>query len=169
MSDTDTQLAIACQGGGAHTAFTAGALKRLLPAVTTDYDLVGLSGTSGGALCAVTAWYGLMTDGPARAAELLDAVWADAAATSPTEQLLNEAALWNSRLDHSALPIPHVSPYAIPGQYAQRWFRQLVERHIAFEQFDALVTATSPQVTIATVNVNTGTFETITDAAITPG
>jgi NTE family protein len=168
MTETDTRVAIACQGGGTHTAFTAGALKRLLPAVTTDYDLVGMSGTSGGALCAVTAWYGLMTDGPARATELLDAVWRDTAATSPAEQILNETALWRSRIEDTGFPIPQVSPYTIPGHYAQRWFRQLVERHIEFERFDDLATATSPRVTIAAVNVNLGTFETFTDAAITP-
>jgi NTE family protein len=59
------ELAIACQGGGAHTAFTAGALaylylcfewfertKRRGPA----FRLVGLSGTSGGAITAAMAW-----------------------------------------------------------------------------------------------------------------
>ncbi|SDW73946.1 NTE family protein [Haloarcula vallismortis] len=55
MSTQGPSVAIACQGGGSHSAFTAGALQRLLPAVDAEHNLVGLSGTSGGALCAVTA------------------------------------------------------------------------------------------------------------------
>ena len=43
-----TNVAIACQGGGSHTAFTAGVLRTLLPELAdSDYRLVGLSGTSG--------------------------------------------------------------------------------------------------------------------------
>ena len=43
------KVAIACQGGGSHTAFTAGVLKRLLRAEELkQYEVVGLSGTSGG-------------------------------------------------------------------------------------------------------------------------
>jgi NTE family protein len=39
---------IACQGGGSHTAFTAGVLKRLLGArELASYQVAGLSGTSG--------------------------------------------------------------------------------------------------------------------------
>src|SRR5829696_5517751 len=50
MTDTGrTRVAIACQGGGSHTAFTAGVLKRLLGAEElAGYEVVGLSGTSGG-------------------------------------------------------------------------------------------------------------------------
>jgi predicted acylesterase/phospholipase RssA len=65
------RVAIACQGGGSHTAFTAGALKRLL--ADERYEVVALSGTSGGAICAVLAWYALLENNgaAARAAGLL--------------------------------------------------------------------------------------------------
>lgn len=168
MANTDLKVAIACQGGGSHNAFTGGAVKQLLPAVAMDYDLVGVSGTSGGALCAVTAWYGLMSDSPEYAGELLDAVWADVAATSPAAQMVNDAVVGSVSLEDSGLPIPQVSPYAIPGEGGQRWYRRLLEQHIDFERFEALLTDTSPQMTIGTVNVNSGAFETVTDAAITP-
>ena len=58
-------LAIACQGGGAHTAFTAGALAYLFLSFEHFrrigeegrwFDLLGLSGTSGGAITAAMAW-----------------------------------------------------------------------------------------------------------------
>ena len=45
------RVAIACQGGGSHTAFTAGVLKKLLKEKVEgkhDYEVVALSGTSGG-------------------------------------------------------------------------------------------------------------------------
>ena len=58
------KIAIACQGGGSHAAFTAGLLSRLLePQFAERYELVALSGTSGGAMCAALAWAGLIRDG----------------------------------------------------------------------------------------------------------
>ena len=50
------RVAIALQGGGSHAAFAAGVLLRLLGAERRDrYQLVALSGTSGGAICATLA------------------------------------------------------------------------------------------------------------------
>jgi NTE family protein len=59
------RVAIACQGGGSHTAFSAGVLKTILGATPAKkpFDIVALSGTSGGAICALLAWYGLIQDG----------------------------------------------------------------------------------------------------------
>lgn len=59
------RLGIACQGGGAHTAFTAGVLAYLFLSFEHFrrrgedekwFSLVGLSGTSGGAITAAMAW-----------------------------------------------------------------------------------------------------------------
>ena len=50
-----SRVAIACQGGGSHTAFTAGFLAHVLGNWDEDDGLVGLSGTSGGALNATVA------------------------------------------------------------------------------------------------------------------
>jgi NTE family protein len=84
--DGRKRVAIACQGGGSHTAFTAGALKRLL--ADARYEVVALSGTSGGAICAFLAWYALVRSGGSgavkRAAELLDSFWTDTRPASPT-------------------------------------------------------------------------------------
>jgi hypothetical protein len=66
--DRRRRVAIACQGGGSHTAFTAGVLKGLLGGdALSSYEIVGLSGTSGGAVCALLAWYALLDDDPAAA------------------------------------------------------------------------------------------------------
>jgi predicted acylesterase/phospholipase RssA len=82
-----TPVAIACQGGGAHTAFTAGALSVLLDAEATGpiaasppFRITALSGTSGGAVCAALAWTELLmrkdrpsNGGPSR----LEGFWTD--------------------------------------------------------------------------------------------
>jgi NTE family protein len=69
------KIAIACQGGGIHGAFTCGVLDALLKAkedeeagrlvagATRAFEIVGLSGTSAGALNAFAVWYGLMAKG----------------------------------------------------------------------------------------------------------
>ena len=52
------KIAIACQGGGSQTTFTAGALKALCEArIDNELEVVGISGTSGGAVCATLLWY----------------------------------------------------------------------------------------------------------------
>ena len=72
------RVAIACQGGGSHTAFTAGVLTRLLGAEElAGVEVVGLSGTSGGAVCALLAWSALLEGDPAAAGRLLEDFWAD--------------------------------------------------------------------------------------------
>ena len=81
------RVAIACQGGGSHTAFTAGVLKRLLGAdELAGVEIVGLSGTSGGAVCALLAWSALLDGDPAAAGDRLEAFWADNSASTPLEQ-----------------------------------------------------------------------------------
>lgn len=74
------RVAIACQGGGSHTAFTAGVLKRILNEKKEKYDIVALSGTSGGAICALLTWYGLLTNDRDKAIKLLDSFWTEISA-----------------------------------------------------------------------------------------
>ena len=64
------RVAIACQGGGSHSAFTAGALKRLLAEDRERYEVVALSGTSGGAICALLVWYALLKNDRGEAVRL---------------------------------------------------------------------------------------------------
>lgn len=65
-------IAIACQGGGIHGAFSCGVLDAILQAKEAEhrgevragaqrrFEINGLSGTSAGALNAFMVWYGLM-------------------------------------------------------------------------------------------------------------
>src|SRR5947208_11780160 len=91
------RVAIACQGGGSHTAFTAGVLTRLLrDGEPGGCRVVGLSGTSGGAICALLAWSAFRDDTPEQAGALLEGFWADNSASTPLESLVNEWAVWAS-------------------------------------------------------------------------
>jgi NTE family protein len=152
------RVAVACQGGGSHTAFTAGVLKRLLRDKALDrYELVGLSGTSGGAICALLAWYGLAAHHPDRPGELLDAFWADNSATAPYEQLVNAWTLWVGALQ-DVVTLPAVSPYDNPfATAAPAEFRRLLERRV---DFDALPDpASQPLLLIGAVDVLSGDFK----------
>jgi NTE family protein len=149
------RVAIACQGGGSHTAFTAGVLKRLLrDEAMADYELVGLSGTSGGAICALLAWYGLAVADPG---ELLEAFWADNAASAPHEQLLNRSMAWAGALQNF-VSLPVVSPYANPfAATGAEEFRRLLERRV---DFDALPDGDRhPLLLVGAVDVLSGEFK----------
>jgi NTE family protein len=102
------RIAIACQGGGAQTAFTAGVFRGLFEdGALDDFELVSLSGTSGGSICATLVWYSLML-GDERPWERLYEFWRENAASSPAEKLFNRMVVESMRLT-SAGRIPSVS------------------------------------------------------------
>jgi len=119
-------IAIACQGGGSHAAYSAGVLQQLLPALddkSQDLRLVGISGTSGGAVCALLAWYGWLMDGAETAARKLETFWQSNCALLPGEWL------WNETLVGMMGAIPcdiKFSPYEWPlreeEEIATRWW-----------------------------------------------
>jgi NTE family protein len=76
-----TRIAIACQGGGSHAAFTAGVLAALFrdAEFLKRYEVVALSGTSGGAVCAALAWTRLVRKDYEGAARALEEFWDDLA------------------------------------------------------------------------------------------
>ena len=127
-------VAIACQGGGSHTAFTGGVLHRLL--ADEDHRVVGLSGTSGGAVCALLAWYGLLTGGAAEAGRLLERFWEDNAATTLGDKAANAWLVGLARLE-GRVTLPTVSPYAYPG-FAGAAFTDLLTRHVDVDRLARL-------------------------------
>jgi len=162
-------VAVACQGGGSHTAFTAGVLQTLLCEADWErHDLVGLSGTSGGAFNALAAWYGLVTDGPDRAVELLDGLWEGLAADGPGDRAANTWVTALNRMDRSGLPVPQVSPYRLPGpETGKTRIREVLESHIDFEEIPPLCGREAPELVVGTVDVNGGVFETFTNEEVT--
>jgi NTE family protein len=121
------KVAIACQGGGTHAAFTWGVLRTVLetkkrwdanPRDGDTFDIIALSGTSAGALCALAAWYGLAPNTADadcgtidKAIERLDFLWTTFAATTPAEtahnKMIGTLLHWKSQ----GLPFPGSNPY----------------------------------------------------------
>jgi NTE family protein len=160
MTDTGrTRVAIACQGGGSHTAFTAGVLKRLLGAEElAGVEVAGLSGTSGGAVCALLAWSALADGDPAAAGGLLEDFWADNSATTPLEQLVNAWVVWAARLENLVV-LPAVSPYDTYGSVAaSAEFRRMLERRVDFGRLAAQADGAGPMLLIGAVDVVSGEF-----------
>jgi NTE family protein len=67
------KIALALQGGGSHGAFTWGVLDRLLEDPTLE--VIGLTGTSAGAMNAVVVADGLLRGGPEGARQRLHEFW----------------------------------------------------------------------------------------------
>jgi NTE family protein len=159
------RVAIACQGGGSHTAFTAGVLSRLFqPDVLSRYRVVAMSGTSGGAICALLAWSALLADDPQRAEKLLAQFWSDNSASAPPDRLLNAWIQWASQLS-GYLITPSVSPYdTFTSDLAQQELRTLLERSVDFEalgQQDPVGSADPerPMLLLGAVDVVSGDFK----------
>ena len=91
------KVAVACQGGGMHAGFEIGVLTEILEDINERkrFELVGVSGTSAGALCALMVWYGLVPKvGGSRgsvpeAIDKLNRFWDDYVAKTGTETLMN--------------------------------------------------------------------------------
>jgi len=167
--DRPTRVAVACQGGGSHTAFTAGVLRGLLSGWPDGHELVGISGTSGGAFNALATWYGLVTGDESTAVDLLDALWAELAAEEPADRLVNDWFVASIRWRNAGLPSAGVSPYANPGsRLAQERIVEALEACIDFEAIPGLCTRDAPELVVGTVDVNGGVFETFTNEEATP-
>ena len=151
------RVAIACQGGGSHTAFTAGVLSRLFDADELDeYEIVGLSGTSGGAVCALLAWTALRAGDRHKARALLDGFWADNSASSPVDAAANFWLLWASTLQSAGF-LPAVSPYDLPATGLDH-FRDLLTRRVDFDRIEADPLGALPLFLVGAVDVLSGQF-----------
>lgn len=150
------RVALACQGGGSQTAFTAGVLQPLLR--SPEVEPVAFTGTSGGAICALLAWYGYRTGGPRRAVELLDGFWRDNAATGPLDVIGNAVGVGLLRLrDLGVLPLPAFDPYRFP-EIARAQLRDLLERWVDFGLLAALPRDEGPVLQVGAVEVRSGQF-----------
>lgn len=169
------RVAVACQGGGSHTAFTAGVLDRLL-AEPDAAEIVGLTGTSGGGICAFLAWYGLVSEaseeaGRERARALLAQVWDDIAATDPMVAATNRVGVWWAHARDGGLPLPVVSPDDSAVSVWTSWYlRRALERAVPPEELARVVATlpeTAPTLHLGAVDVERGTFRTFTEREVT--
>lgn len=167
MDGGTRQVAIACQGGGSHTAFTAGVLERLFANPPADVELVGLSGTSGGAMCAALAWCGWTveaeTPGP-----LLRDFWADLTASHPMTRWANQGIQWGIALHRSGVPFPDASPYHWPSAgWGQRALRKLLERHVDFDAVRAQADEADLALLVSAIDVLSGEFRIFRETELT--
>ena len=162
---------LALQGGGAHGAFTWGALDRLLR--EPDIEIAGISGTSAGALNGAAVKAGLARDSRDLARENLDWLWTqvgaiDDARLAPWLEAMSPLAVsyaieaspgyqWADMLSRG------VSPYLTPD-WNDRALRRIVERL----NFDDVCGPSGPEFHICATNVRTGKIKLFTRRAITP-
>ena len=155
------RIAVACQGGGSHTAFTAGALRKLLTREQEEYEFVALSGTSGGAICALLAWYGLLTGDRDEAAKLLTTFWTrDNSANTLPERYLNDWIVNSIRWQQQTGFLVVQSPNFL-SDLARDQLRRAMERNVRFDRIDeGLVKPESPMLFAGAVDVLTGAVKT---------
>jgi NTE family protein len=175
------RIAIACQGGGSQCAFVAGALKALFARGTQHrYEIVGLSGTSGGALTAALAWYGLIKQAGGDTTPPEDRViacWNDLTAQTPQEIALDAACIQALRLVERGLwPSVATSPSSpqfkawsrlaalLVGRPEFTDLRALILKHLNFEELPALVDARSPVLLVGAGDVIDGSFKVFSSA-----
>jgi NTE family protein len=167
MADTPEtrRIAIGCQAGGSHTAFTAGVLQGLLERISDDMQIVALSGTSGGAFCALLAWDSLLRGDRCRAVAQLERFWRDNTASSLVNAFLNLSVQMAMRL-RPVVAVPQFSPYVFPS-WPQEELRRMLERRVNFDEARSLAAMDgSPGLVIGAVDVLNGKFEVFRGAEI---
>ncbi len=168
-----TKIAIACQGGGSQTAFTAGVLKTFCEnGVHQKYEIMSLSGTSGGAVCAALAWYGLLKAAQGDATPIQDRLtgfWEELTAQHPEELHLDKWCADVLRMVNKGwMPMWELSPAELPMQMAFAMLQSLLPRrlftdlkamlvkHIDFVEARDLMRPDSPILVVGAADVLTG-------------
>ena len=172
-----TRVAIACQGGGSQCAFVAGALKTLFGAHIQDrYQIVGLSGTSGGAFTAALAWAGILKQAhgdPTPVEDEILACWKDLTAQTSREIAFDQYCVDLVRLvERGYLPSIATSPSSLQFRLFSKLaslyisrpaftdLRALLVRHLDFARLAPLDGPDRPTLLIGAVDVADGTFKT---------
>lgn len=167
------KIAIACQGGGSQTAFTAGVLSAFSKhELHLQKQIVSLSGTSGGAVCAALAWYGLLKTAQGDPTPLHQRVtdfWEELMPKLPPEHFVDSYGAEVLRMvADGSLPHLELSPVSqlnqmfnswLTGMLPRRFFTDLkfaLESHIDFDELPNLVTPDSPVLILGAANVLTG-------------
>ena len=160
-SSARKRVAIACQGGGSHTAFTAGVLQGLLADIPSDVEIVALSGTSGGAICATLAWAAIIRNDPGNGIAQLQSFWESMSAREPWDKLANQV-LNNVVGMRDISLLPEISPYHLPTWGEDR-FRESLLKHLDFDALRRLAKEPgAPALKLGAVEVLSGRFEVFT-------
>lgn len=175
------RIAIACQGGGSQCAFVAGALKVLFErGIQERFEIVALSGTSGGALTAAVAWYGLLKRARGDRIPVEDrviALWTDLSAQTPREIALDATCIKTVRLiERGLLPSLATSPSSTQFQFLTKALamaigrpeftdlRALIVKHVNFDELPTLIAQESPVLLVSAGDVIDGSFKIFSSA-----
>jgi NTE family protein len=175
------RIAIACQGGGSQCAFVAGALGTLFAErVHSRYKIVGLSGTSGGALTAALAWAGLLRQANGEQIRIEDKIlglWTDLTAQTPVETFLDGFFVQLQRFVESGLvPSLATSPSSLQFRYWSEVaapllcrpeftdLRALLNKHMHFGNLPSALDPETPVLLVGAADVLQGTFKLFSSA-----
>lgn len=153
------KIAIACQGGGTHAAFTWGVLRTILrtkkawdtrPQDGNTFEIIAISGTSAGALCALATWYGLVPNTADadcgsidKAIACLDNLWNTFAARTPVETAHNHMVGNLLQWKTQGVPFPGSNPYDAYGNLGLAGLSMMGARR-EYLEFPALLDAVCP-------------------------
>jgi NTE family protein len=164
------RIAIACQGGGSHTAFTAGVLIKILREVKDEgrYEIIGLSGTSGGAICAFLTWHALQREnGEQEGIRLLEQFWReDNSVYWPQEEWFANTLLQSTMnlFEDTTGTLP-TNPYHIPEFFrfipplrSPDYWQEQLGYALRKRANDPVSTNSGPALYIGAVNPVTGAF-----------
>ena len=159
MARNMKSINLALQGGGAHGAFTWGALDRILE--DDRLWIEAISGTSAGAMNAVVLADGLMRDGCAGAREALHRFWREVSRTaqfSPIQRAPLDLFMGNWSLDYSPgyLFIDFLNRLASPYELNPWNFNPLQNVLENLVDFELVRSCTKTKVFISATNVETG-------------
>lgn len=161
------RVAIACQGGGSQTAFTAGVFKALFESNVQDrFNIVSISGTSGGGICGFLLWYALQK-GESPVYKRLFEFWEDNTANTYHERLINDYGTRVIKLVGSGfIPQYNSSPSSPLAKFAAHFLtlgirpeftdlRVLLESHADFQEV-ATWGQQAPVLILGACNILTG-------------
>jgi NTE family protein len=167
------RINLALQGGGAHGAFTWGVLDRLLEEETLE--IVGISGTSAGALNGAALKAGMLAGGRGTARKVLDRLWDQVAAVGdlrmvpwmqpflPAMRFWQEAAEVVMPISPQGIAAQLYSPYA----WGTGWQNPLEPIVRGFD-FAQVCAADAPRLFVSATNVRTGKIKVFAGQEITP-
>ena len=152
-------IEIALQGGGAHGAYTWGVLDRLLD--DERIEILGVSGTSAGAMNATALVQGLASGGRKAAQKVLGDFWAkvsDAARFSPIQRTPFDMMMgrWSLDLSPAFILSHHVQRAFSPYELNPMGINPLRDLVAGFFDFDLVNDPGAPKLFLSATNVRTG-------------
>ena len=164
------KLNLALQGGGAHGAFTWGVLDRLLQ--EEDLEIVGVSGTSAGAVNGACLIYGLTQGGNESARDVLSEFWKKNSGSqkySFLQPTIYDKVMSNGNIDFNpffwffSLLSKSLSPY----QWNPLMKNSLKELLLDVIDFDAIQKETNHKLFLTATNIRTSKVKIFQNAEIT--